>query len=88
MRLYYKHPVKLGKGEQGRLVSQFKKEMLAPEKVKRRESDEGALISYLKFNLWKHELLDAARGRNGDGELKTAFFAWQMLETAVEKLMK
>jgi hypothetical protein len=80
--------VKLGKEEQDRLVSQFKKEMLAPEKVKMRESGDGALVSYLKFNLWKRELLDAAREREEDAKLKSAFAAWRTLEIAVEIFMR
>ena len=84
MRVYYNHPVKLGSKEQDSLVSQFKKEMLGKRGRERRESDDGALISYLKFNLWKRELLDAARERKEDARLRAAFAAWQALEVAVE----
>jgi len=88
MRLYYNHPVELKGKEQSALVSQFKREMLGKRGRERRESDEGALISYLKFNLWKRELLDAARERKDDMKLKTAFAAWHMLEVAVENFME
>ena len=82
MRQETQHPLKLSPEEQKHLLVGFEKTMVCVA------GNERALISkiaYNRFKLWNQELLDAARERKDDVELKKALEAWSLLELAVEK---